>query len=43
MQTTIHGADDLITSSKSDSKEQPPILEQDEAPSDEDEDTEPRV
>jgi hypothetical protein len=43
MQKTIHGADDLIISSKSDSKERPPILEQEEAPSDEDEDTEPRL
>jgi len=43
MQTTIHGADNLVTSSKSDSKEWPPILEQDRASSDEDEDTEPRL
>jgi len=43
MQTTIHGVDDLVTSSKSDSKEWPPILEQDKASSDEDEDTKPRL
>jgi hypothetical protein len=39
----MHGADNLITLSKSDSKAQPPILEQDKAPFDEDEDTEPRL
>ena len=30
MQKTIHGADDVITSSKSSPKERPPVLEEDE-------------
>jgi hypothetical protein len=40
MQKTIHGADGIITSSRSSPKERPPVLGEDEDLSDADEDSE---